>query len=79
MTTEHKSWGLFNADGSPLATGDAHHQYECPQKKYEPSGYWHAFTGEWVDEGLVPVSCPFEYVSVKRDRCSRCGVEFRYP
>ena len=77
--SEHKSWGYFKADGSPVATGDSWHNYKCAQQQYEPKGYECTWTGEWVDEGVVPVPCPFEYTSVKRDTCSRCGLVFVYP
>lgn len=74
-----KEWGLFDKEGKAVALGDAWHHWKCPAEKVEPAGYVHDITGEWIDEGLVPVACPFKRVGVKLDRCETCGMEFRYP
>lgn len=72
-------WGLFAKDGTPVAVGDAWHRWCCPSQRYEPAGYEHPYTGEWIDEGYTPVKCPFRYVGPKLERCETCGMEFRYP
>lgn len=74
-------WGLFDKDGKPVAVGDEWHHWVCPHRKYEPAGYENHMTGEWVDEGYALGSgpCCFKRVDVKLDRCSKCGMEFRYP
>jgi hypothetical protein len=77
--TAPKTWGLFSADGQLVATGDDWRNWNCQRKEYEPKGYEHTITGEWVDEGFAALPCPFEAVATKLDRCSRCGMEFRYP
>lgn len=74
-----KSWGLFNEDGTPLATGDAWHEWTCPKQQYERSYFLDQWTGEIVDDDIKPVPCPFECVNAKQDKCSKCGVTFKYP
>lgn len=78
MTTQ-KRWGLFAADGQPIAPGDDHHKWKCQQQQYEPTGYVHTITCEWVDTGMDAVPCPFKATSVKTDECTKCGVVFIYP
>lgn len=76
-------WGLFDKDGKPVAVGDEWHKWVCPHRKYEPTGYWNHMTGEWVDEGHAlseePCRSSMKCVNAKLDRCSKCGMEFRYP
>lgn len=72
-------WGLFDKAGAPLAVGDAWHRWTCPQQKWEATAYEHPITGEMVDQEPAPVPCPFKNVTPKLDRCSACGMEFRYP
>jgi hypothetical protein len=78
MTTP-KTWGLFNADGTPLATGDDWHKWKCPRQQFEPCGSEHPVTGEWADDGFTEVPCPFRRVHTKVDRCTDCGIKFIYP
>jgi len=73
-------WGWFDKDGKPIAVGDEWHKWVCPQRKWVPAGYVHSFTEEWIDEGLqLEPQCRAESVSVKLERCPKCGMEFRYP
>lgn len=72
-------WGLFNKDGTPLAVGDEWHKWKCPQEAWATHQFVHPITGEDDEVVSVPVPCPFKHVSVKLDRCEKCGVEFRYP
>lgn len=73
-------WGYFDKNGAPLAVGDAHARWTCPQQRwvYDDTTE-HSITGELMPVDPYPVNCPFEPVGVKLDRCEKCGVEFRYP
>jgi hypothetical protein len=77
--SEQKSWGLFAADDTPVATGDSWHKWRCSQQEFESKGYEHPITGEWVDDGVAAIPCPFEKAAIKLDVCSRCGMKFIYP
>lgn len=79
VVSEQKRWGLFASDGSPVATGDSWHTWRCPQQQFEDKGYDHPITGEWVNDGLAALPCPFEKAGIKLDICSRCGMKFVYP
>lgn len=73
-------WGYFKLDGTPVAVGDEWHKWICPQRTYEPTGYAHDFTGEWIDTGLqLQPHCPMKSLDPKLERCERCSMEFRYP
>jgi hypothetical protein len=72
-------WGIFNSAGQPVALGDDHAKWKCPQQQFEPVGYEHTITGEWIDEGFAAVPCPFKLVGPKLERCEKCGMVFKYP
>lgn len=73
-------WGIFDAAGSPLAVGDEHHKWECPDQKWDyNNGYEHCITGEWVEEPPCKINCPWKSVDAKLDRCTKCGNQFKYP
>lgn len=76
-------WGYFRRDGSrlePVAVGDAHHKWECPNKEWrrnEVEDTW-AGTTEW-DGTYYAVNCPMKTDHAKQDSCTRCNVVFIYP
>lgn len=74
-------WGYFDKCGKPLAVGDAHARWTCPQQEWEYNGtYEHPITGEIERCEPYPLNCPLELIDHPRvDRCRKCGVEFRYP
>jgi len=74
-------WGWFDKDGKPIAVGDEWHKWKCPQHHYEPAGYEHPFTGEWIDEGYTKVEhCRMRTTDKpKFSECSTCGNQFIYP
>ena len=79
MTTR-TDWGWFKADGTPLAVGDAHHDWKCPRNHWEPSGYEHFVTGEWVqDDDRQVFDCKLKSTRPQRDECAACGNVFIYP
>lgn len=73
-------WGYFDKQGQPLAVGDAHATWTCPNQEWERNGgEIHPYTGEWEASAPYPKLCPMKFVGAKLERCSTCGVEFRYP
>lgn len=74
-------WGLFKADGTPVAVGDEWHKYKCPKRVWIVPIYEHPFTGEEYQDlqGGHYSTCPFECVSPKKDVCKTCGMQFIYP
>lgn len=80
--TRRTDWGYFDKSGKPLAVGDAHWKWECPQREWEHGGtYTHPITGEVERVDPYPLNCPMDNIDypARIDRCKRCGVEFRYP
>lgn len=73
-------WGYFDKNGAPLAVGDLHASWACPNQEWV---YGETTiddrTGEEVSVDPYHRNCPLEFVGVKVDRCKKCGVEFRYP
>lgn len=73
-------WGWFKADGTPIAVGDAWHDWICPERKYVPMGYEHPWTGEWIDEGYhLEPGCRTNTLNAKCEECPKCGNRFIYP
>lgn len=73
-------WGYFDKSGNPVAVGDEWHKWICPERKYEPTGYEHHITGEWIDTGMqLQPHCAMKSIDAKLERCERCAMEFRYP
>lgn len=72
-------WGLFKADGTPVAVGDDWHNYQCRNRVWVVPVYEHPITGEEYDGDGHYESCPFERVGTKKDVCTTCGMQFIYP
>lgn len=72
-------WGIFSAEGQPVAVGDAHHDWRCSQQKYIEVFDEDYMTGEKVYAGLQPVNCPWQSAAVKLDECKTCKMKFIYP
>lgn len=73
-------WGIFDKGGNPVAVGDEHARWVCPLQRWEPIVWEHPFTGEDCGPGgNAPVPCPWKEAAFKLERCSQCGMEFRYP
>lgn len=73
-------WGYFDKDGTPLAVGDTHAKWECPQQEWRHGDMAiHPYTGEAEAVDPYPINCPMKSVSAKLERCTKCGTEFRYP
>lgn len=76
-------WGYFRRDGSrlePVAVGDAHHKWECPNKTWRKNmveDYWTGET-EW-DGTYYAENCPMKTDHAKQESCTRCDVIFIYP
>ena len=73
-------WGYFDKDGKPLAVGDEHHHWKCPNQEWVYDEYFeHPYTGELERIDPYPKNCPMKSIGVKLEKCTKCGVEFRYP
>lgn len=80
-----KTWGWYAKDGTPIALGDDHWKWECPDFKWEyVEPDIHPFTGEpyrWpTDSEYRKVhNCRIQSRAVKCDECTKCGAYFVYP
>lgn len=74
----HKPFGFFGPDGNPVATGDAWHDWTCPNPVYRLVEVMDEWSGEVYHE-TQKVLCPWDATSTKTDTCSKCGMVFRYP
>jgi hypothetical protein len=72
-----KKWGWFNADMTPIATGDNWHKLSCPMPSYEPVPVTD-FEGT-VSVETQQVRCPIKSEGAKREVCAKCKRIFIYP
>ena len=72
-------WGWFDKNDKPIAVGDEHRHWNCPNKIICNAGYFHSITDEWIDEGFAAEPCPIKYTDTKLEICEKCGNKFIYP
>lgn len=73
-------WGWFDANGKPIAVGDAWHKWECPRAVWTMREEFNPYTGETESDGTYERQpCPTRSVDAKRDVCTRCNNVFVYP
>lgn len=76
-------WGYFRRDGSrlePVAVGDTHNKWECPNKTWRRNENENYITGEMEWDGTYYAeNCPMKTDHCKQESCTRCDVIFIYP